>query len=433
MKRLITLGLGFALGSAVFASPNAEVASNAQNKMGWKLFDKTLQVAAEKNEKNVLISPTSANIALTMAMQGAKGDTLAEMKSVLAYGDASLVEVHQALNELMVSLEKKPTVEMDEGTSQRLSIANKIWSNKKEFSINPEFTVLMNQYYQRNASEEIIKEVEEFVPTAVVAEVNSWVAKKTENMIQKLLSESAIDEDTRMILVNALYFQAQWLNKFSAVADFDFTNIDGKTNAVPAIRGSHYTGYAEGNGFAVVEMAFRQGSKKSGEGFFEGDRPVGTSNFVLDVIVPNNGVAIQSVMQDLDAVAFDKVVATKESKKVALTLPKFKVAFEASLKKTLINMGMVSVFDDRMADLSGLGTNHQENPIVVSDVFQKTAMELDEKGLKAAAATAVIVSQTTSILPNNEIVVNVDKPFGVVLRDSKTNTVLFIGTIGDVK
>jgi serpin B len=180
-------------------------------------------------------------------------------------------------------------------------------------------------------------------------------------------------------------------------------------------------------------MAFRQGSKKSGEGFFEGDRPVGTSNFVLDVIVPNNGVAIQSVMQDLDAVAFDKVVATKESKKVALTLPKFKVAFEASLKKTLINMGMVSVFDDRMADLSGLGTNHQENPIVVSDVFQKTAMELDEKGLKAAAATAVIVSQTTSILPNNEIVVNVDKPFGVVLRDSKTNTVLFIGTIGDVK
>jgi serpin B len=229
--------LGFALGSAVFASPNAEVASNAQNKMGWKLFDKTLQVAAEKNEKNVLISPTSANIALTMAMQGAKGDTLAEMKSVLAYGDASLVEVHQALNELMVSLEKKPTVEMDEGTSQRLSIANKIWSNKKEFSINPEFTVLMNQYYQRNASEEIIKEVEEFVPTAVVAEVNSWVAKKTENMIQKLLSESAIDEDTRMILVNALYFQAQWLNKFSAVADFDFTNIDGKTNAVPAIRG----------------------------------------------------------------------------------------------------------------------------------------------------------------------------------------------------
>jgi len=432
MRQTIAIGLGILLSTVGLANSGTKLAAQAQNQMGWELFQEATQIAEKKQKKNVLISPTSANIALTMTMQGAKGQTLEEMKSTLAYGDASLIEIHSALSQLMSSLEKKAAVEADAGTEQKLSIANKIWTNKNEFIVNPEFTILMNQYYQRNASEGIIEEVEGFEPSLVVAEVNAWVAEKTNNMIQDLLRENDITDDARMILVNALYFQAQWAGKYGITPMHSFTNLSGQTNVVPAISGTNYTGYSKGDGFSVVEMGFRKGSKKSGEGRFQQDISVGPSSIVLDVIVPDNGVAIADVMQGMNATNYSETLSTRSVEQVTLSIPKFKVDFGISLKDTLINLGMEAAFDERAADLSGLGRDKNGAPLVISDVIQKTAMELDENGLKAAAATAVVVNRVTSVLVDKPIYVNVDRPFGVVLRDTETSSILFIGTIGEV-
>lgn len=425
---------------------NAKFAAEAQTEFGFDLFRQVLseKSATEKATQNILTSPTSAALALSMTMAGANDGTLMQMLTTLRYQKGrerpNPAGAQASVGALMQSLQKPVEgKDLKQGTVQQLSIANRVWYNEDKFKVDPHFSVLMNELYSQDKSEGFLVGAQ-FVPEKLVAEINKWVESKTADnsidlkegqdprgMIKDLLKTDDIKPNAVMVLVNALYFQGQWLNEMQETPEkIPFQTAAKKKTLVNAVKGSFSTHYLN-NHLLGVQIPFRTASIERKWG----DVAAGTSPVVLEIFQEKSGAPIAGLMASMNASEYSEMWEEASVGKVNLTLPKFNFTYKQSLKETLKAIGMKDAFDAELADFSKLGEAISGENVFIGDVIQKTAIELDEKGLKAAAATAVIMAERSVVRIKEPVEILFDKPFALVLRDTATNTVMFTGIVND--
>jgi serpin B len=251
--------------------------------------------------------------------------------------------------------------------------------------------------------------------------INDWVEQQTKSRIVDLLPPRSIDGETRMVLANAIYLAAPWADPFleSATAPAAFF-VDGKTQAqVPTMRRTSFLPHAKLDGLAIVELPLRGG------------------RFAFDVILPDARDGLPAAERILSTATWKRWIDALAPKRVSLALPKFRVepGQPLTLKESLEKMGMHLAFDRAKADFTGIANPPSPaDRLVIGEVFHKAFVDVNEAGVEAAAATAVVMPRAGSAPPKDEpIAFTVDHPFLFVIRDVKTNMVVFLGRVTDPK
>ncbi|HEX2754714.1 MAG TPA: serpin family protein, partial [Candidatus Limnocylindrales bacterium] len=237
--------------------------------------------------------------------------------------------------------------------------------------------------------------------------INRWVAARTSDRIRELLGPDSINNLTRFVLVNAIFFKASWASPFepAQTTSATFHRLDGTTLNVPTMHGSFEGSYVRGEGWRAIEIPY-----------------VGAT---MTVILPDAG-RFAAVEQALDS-DFLAALATRRSfDLVHLAMPRWSSTTSVDLVTTLRQLGVTDLFDPGAADLSGIAAAD----LHVSQVIHQATIDVDEHGTEAAAATA-IAGGTTGGGPVTEVTVTVDRPFFYLIRDGDSGEILFTGRVLD--
>jgi serpin B len=349
---------------------------------------------------NVGISPYSAAVALGMTVNGAAGKTRDEMLAVLAADDVGSLD--DGLNALTAYVESLAGPVPHTKDEIALDSANQLFGQADEKWEQPFLDALASSYGAGLREVDYEKETEK----ARIA-INDWTADQTHDRIPEIIPEGVLDEQSRMVLVNALYFKAPWLQPFDAGAttDDDFHLADGTVVQVPTMHGGAQI--SDGDGWRAARLAY--------SGF----------TLAMTVVLPDEGRE-----DDLDALigsgGLPDLLASAGGD-AELSLPRWKFLVGAPLDAALKVLGMPTAFDSDQADFSGMTT---EDELYIAAVLQQVFIAVDETGTEAAAATAVVVSADSAVLnPPQPLVV--DRPFVFVIHDVEHGTPLFLGKVVD--
>jgi serine protease inhibitor len=359
----------------------------SENTFAFDIFKKILENSAES--ENVIISPLSISCALSMTLNGANGatrDVMLEALRVNGLTPEIINNSYRDLSQALLTVDKRVLI----------SIANSVWS-EKNFAVKIPFKNILTDYY--NA------ESKSFDITDPVAyqEINSWIEDKTNGLIKNMLS--GLEDNTVMLLVNAIYFKGKWKSQFDKAntAGGTFYKTDGTTIEVPMMKQvANYKTYY-------------------GEGFVLAEFPYGQGNFVMDVVLPDVQNGINSLTPLLNDESFNLYLNKMAELKTDLSFPRFKYGFKQQLNDILTDMGMGIAFTDN-ADFS----NISDIGLLINRVLHQAFIETNEEGTEAAAATIVDVG-TTSMPPS----IKIDHSFIYLIRETTTNSILFMGKVAD--
>ena len=380
-------------------------------------------------DKDIFLSPHSVSTALAMTYAGARGETAAEMKRALHF-DLPDDRLHEALNYLDLTLASRgKNAEGKDGKPFRLVVSNSIWGQRGTSFETPFLDTLAVNYGAGLNVVDFIAEPERSRTT-----INGWVEEKTEKRIKEILPEGEVDPSTRLVLVNAVYFNAAWASKFEprATAPAPFTKADGSVVQVAMMNGQASRRYAKGDGYEAVEMAYRTGLSLRPEAKMDTVEPVESAphhdqtDLAMLVIVPTAGT-FATFESSLTGDKVLRILAGLEANLVNLHFPKLKLDSPFGLKEALMSLGMNQAFSEGAADFSGMSTTER---LLVSNVLHKTFLEVDESGTEAAAATAATVVNVSAPSP---VEMKVDRPFIAAIVDRPTKTLLFLGRILEPK
>jgi serpin B len=354
------------------------------------------------NDGNLIFSPFSISLALAMTYAGARNETEIQMANALHFtlGQNS---THPAFNALDLALAQRGTSTNKDQEPMQLNIANAVWA-EQTYPFQQEFldTIALNY----GAGIRLADFVNNYDPTR--KEINKWVEDQTKNKIKDLLADGTLNPDTRMVLINAIYFKADWLTTFDANKTYDapFHLSDGSEAQVRMMSNSLYgIPFAKGDGYQAIELPYAGGTS------------------AMDILVPDEGKFAEFEPM-LDAVKLGEILNAMQPASVQLGLPKFQFTSEFSLPDQLSALGMMDAFDPNLADFSGMTGNRD---LFISDVIHKAFVAVDEKGTEAAAATAVIME--LAMAPMFENVLTIDRPFIFVIRDTVSGQILFVGRV----
>jgi serpin B len=368
---------------------------------GNSAFAFELYQALREEEGNLFYSPHSISVALAMTYAGARNETAEQMAATLQF----LLEqerLHPAFNWLDAELASRGEgAQGQDGKGFRLNIVNAIWGQKDYGFLSTFLDVLAENYGAGLRILDFITETEKSRLT-----INQWVSDQTEGRIEDLIPQGAIDALTRLVLTNAIYFNAAWEYPFDedTTADGPFYLLDGGQVTVPMMKQTESCGYAEGEGYQAVELQY-DGNELS-----------------MVILLPEAG-KFETFEEGLQAQQVGDIISGLQPTEVALTMPKFEFDSEFSLRDTLAGMGMPIAFSGA-ADLSGMtGTRN----LYITEVLHKAFVSVDEAGTEATAATAVIVGETA--VPGQSVEVTLDHPFVFLIRDIETGAILFVGRV----
>lgn len=335
-----------------------------------------LQVS-DPNE-NLSVSPYSAGVAMSMLTEGAAGQTKAELDD--------------ALNGCLFT-----AADLGSNDTVKITSANSVWLDN-DFAVRSEYVSHMQKEYDALAT------VLSFSDPATVNAINDWCAEHTDGMIKGIVGR--LTPEMKMVLANALYFKAEWAKTFSAglTKPGVFHGSKGDTEISFMYKKDHF-GYAEYYGNQLIELPYR------------------TGRYAMYILLPAENMNVQDVASYLYESGVKEVMGMLESRQVNLKMPKFKVETDISLVKTFEAMGVRTAFTSA-ADLSGIA----RGPLAVSDVLQKTVVEVNEKGTVAAAVTSVMVG-LTSAQPEKPANMYIDRPFVYMIADMEQERILFAGKI----
>jgi serpin B len=349
---------------------------------------------------NLVFSPASVYVALSMAAAGARGETASQMDAVLhqAPGAARGNGVN-SLDQALAALSQ--TWKDPAGTEHevRLNIANAPFAQSGMTLQQDYLDILASRY---GAGLRLVDYRND--PAEATRLINDWISERTEERIPKLLE--SLDPLTRLVLVNAIYLKAPWQDPFRAnqTADAPFVRPDGSTVDVPTMNGSIDARYAEGDGWQAVELPYADGS------------------LAMTIVVPSDLAAFEAA---LDERQFASIADALNPADVHLALPRFETETREDLTAVLIALGMPLAMDPDAADFSGITT---EESLYITGVIHQANITVDEKGTEAAAATAIVMGATA--MPEFKEL-KVDRPFIFALRDTSTGAILFLGRIVD--
>jgi serpin B len=364
----------------------------------------------KKEGGNLFYSPYSVSEAMAMTYGGARGETAAQMAAALQFLLAQ-DKLQAAFNSTDIALASREQVAADQslqgqdGKGFRLKVANAIWG-QKGFKFSAAYLDLLAQNY--GAGMRIVDY--EKATEASRQTINQWVADQTENRIKDLIPPGAVTNMTRLVLTNAIYFNAAWATRFneSQTENGSFSLPDGSKVNVPMMKqyAKHYN-YAEDSNYQAIELPY-EGQQLS-----------------MIILLPREA-QFDQFEAALSYTRLNAILAQMESASVDLSMPKFKIESEMDLVKSLQKLGLAAAFDPAQADFSGM-TGQKD--LYISGVVHKAYVTVDENGTEAAAATGVMMGLTAMPVEIKEF--SMDRPFIFLIRDNPTGTLLFMGRVMD--
>ncbi len=389
--------------------PRAEI-ENVSGSDLERLADGNTQFAFDLYQKlqsqpgNLFYSPYSISSALAMTSAGAEGGTAEEMAATLRFL-LDQESLHPAFNALDQKLAALADIEIPEGQGDpfQLNIANAIWG-QQDFHFEDDFLGLLAENY--GAGLRLLDYISQ--PEESRLAINQWVSDETKEKIQDLIPPGGISSDTRLVLSNAIYFKATWLESFekNLTEEGIFYGLEGEEISAQMMQSGSSASfrYFEDDDYQAVELPY-----------------IGSQVSML-VVVPDQG-KFEEFEDRFSIEELNLILEGLSYSPVALTFPKFEFETEISLARTLSAMGMPTAFSEA-ADFSGM-TGSKD--LFISDVFHKAFVSVDEEGTEAAAATAVEMSLTS--MPESPIELTVDRPFLFLVREHETGTILFLGRV----
>lgn len=362
----------------------------SNNQLGFQLLSK-LQ---KDKEENILISPFSLFIALSMVNNGADGETKKEIQKVLHTN----LEIDQ-LNEQNKMLFDKVNKNNEE---IRLGMANSIWLNE-HFHFQDTFAQNMKKYYKAEIEKINIMSQETF------KSINDWIKEKTNGKIEKIVERPLDDKEIVSILINAIYFKGQWLKEFDAnlTENRTFYLNNQSIKEIPYMQQQNKWLYFENELFQAVSLPYKDG------------------NLSMKVIMPKEQTKLEDVMNNMTNENWEKWSKEFSVKEGTVLIPKFQMKYEVDLNEVLKQLGMKSAFE-KGANFNKL--IKEKDSLWIDQIKQVSFIDVSEEGTEAAAATSVVVITETSI-ENEPFYMEVNRPFFLAVVDEKIDIILFLGLI----
>jgi serpin B len=400
MTRTITAGLltaaALAVGTARAADDDVAAAAKGNREFALDLY-----AHLRGQDGNLFFSPYSISTALAMTRAGARGDTAAQMDKTLHFG-LGQDKLNAAFAALVKQVNGDPN---DKKRGYQLCTANALWG-QKGYPFLADYIKLTKDDYGAGLNDvDFVGATEQARQT-----INAWVEKETQDKIKDLLPQGSLDQTTRLVLTNAIYFKGDWASQFKKDATKDepfHLTADSKADA-PMMHQTAEFNYLDGGTFQALEM------------------PYAGKDLSMVVLLPKKVDGLADLEKDLSADKLAGWVGKLGKREVIVTLPKFKTTQQMSMKKVLSEMGMTLAFTD-LADFSGMA---EKGGLSISDAIHKAFIDVNEEGTEAAAATGVIV-RLTSKAPTPTPEFRADHPFVFLIRDTRSDSILFLGRLAD--
>jgi serine protease inhibitor len=362
----------------------------SENTFAFDIFKKVLENAGDN--ENIIISPLSVALALSMTLNGATGttrDAMLEALRVKGITPDIINNSYKDLSEALLNVDKRVLI----------SIANSVWI-EKNFVVKKQFTDILTRYYNAESKSFDISDAQ------APKQINTWIESKTNGLIKNMIER--LNDNTVMLLINAIYFKGKWKFQFDAKNTVNklFYKPVGTVSAVPMMKQKADFKSYTGTGFILAEFPYGQG------------------NFVMDIILPDDNDGVKKIISSISSNSFRGWLDQLATKETEVTFPRFKYGYKKQLKDVLTIMGMGISFTDK-ADFS----NISNVPLLINDVTHQAFIETNEDGTEAAAVTIVDIGVTS--IPISPFVVNIDHPFIYIIRETTTNSILFMGRVAD--
>ena len=363
----------------------------SDNEFGLEIFQK---IRSNSDKENIMISPLSISVAFAMAYNGADKDSKAEMEKAMKINGLTTEQINNSYKMLINALQS-----LDKNVV--FEIANAIFY-ADGFSVKPDFLNINKTVYDAEV------EMLNFNSQAAVDKINDWVSEKTNDKITKIIENlSPLD---RMVLLNAIYFNGIWTNKFDekGTHNLSFTKTNGTIIEVPMMKKQEKLDYSSNSLFNAVKM------------------PYGKGQYNMIVMLPVTGKNSKDVIDALSANNWNNWMKSFETKDpVVVTMPRFKFAFETILNSVLAEMGMVKAFQPNIADFSKISNED----LYISSAIHKSFIDVNENGTEAAAVTSITFTTTSAGNEPPKTIFYVDKPFVFAITEKDTDAILFIGEV----
>ncbi|HME82101.1 MAG TPA: serpin family protein [Candidatus Eremiobacteraceae bacterium] len=373
----------------------------AGNDFGFRLLN---AVQEEHPRENVVLSPVSASLDLSMALNGASGETAQQMKALLAFDGSDLSAINSANAQLVQTL-AAPVKDVT------LSVADSLWADSRRMALRKAYVEQMQHFYGAEVADV------DFGSDATPARINAWVQKKTQGKIPKIIDR--INPADVALLLNALYFKGQWSTKFDATKTqpHDFTLADGSVKKVPLMDQSAKFDYFETKDMQAIRL------------------PYGTGDLAMVVLLPAPTSNLAALEAELSPPNWKTWQGQFAERRGEIALPRFELKAQYVLNGPLQALGMKRAFEAGAAQFQELfepapGQSAGPN-FFISSVLQATYLKVDEEGSEAAAVTSIGITMTAVRPEPPPFRMIVDRPFFCAIEDRRSHALLFVGAIYD--
>ncbi len=351
---------------------------------------------SQESGKSTLVSPFSVLCALSMTANGANGETLAQMEQTLGMSVSELNEYIHAY-----------TKSLAQGKKRKLSAANSIWfKDDPGFIPNRDFLQTNADYYGADIYKRSFDD-------ATLNDINAWVKDNTDGMIEEIINE--IPDDAIMYLINAIAFDAEWQEVYEEdqIWDDTFTKADKTEQTVKMMNSLENVYLQDENAKGFIKY------------YYGGE-------YAFAALLPDENVSVSDYVKSLSGEKLSEIFANWQDTEVYTKIPEFKGDYSYEMGDILPKMGMADAFNAGTADFSKLGK--ADDNIFISRVLHKTHIEVDPKGTKAAAVTAVMITNDAAapMQTPEPKEVYLDRPFVYMIIDTNTNFPIFMGTVTEV-
>jgi serine protease inhibitor len=381
------------------AAPSASVdVAAADNAFGFRLLN---AVQKTSPSGNVVLSPVSAALDLSMALNGADGQTRQEMLAALSLSGSELGAINTA-NAQLIKVIRTPA------KSITLSVADSLWVDSRRATLRPEYVKQTEVWYGADMTDL------DFSDPSAATRINSWASKETHGRISKVIDR--IDPADLALLLNAVYFKGEWAHKFdkAQTQQRDFTLAGGSVKQVPRMAQSGRFDYFETTEVQAIRLSF------------------GDGDLVMEVLLPAKSSSLGTLETKLTPEHWTGWQAQYAPRTGRIELPRFELKSNYRLNEPLQTLGMTRAFRADGAQLTGMFSSAPGQPraghFFISSVLQSTYWKVDEEGSEAAAATTTGIRTTAVTQPFQMIV---DRPFFCVIEDRRSGALLFVGAIYD--
>jgi serine protease inhibitor len=381
------------------AGPPTDAAA-ADNAFGFRLLN-AVQKATPTD--NVVLSPVSAALALSMVLNGARDQTKSQMQEALSLGERDLDAVNGA-NAQLIKLLRTPTRDVT------LSVANSLWVNRGRVTLLPDYQARMQASYDAEIS------ALDFADPGATGRINGWASEQTHGRISKLIDQ--LNAADLSLLLDAVYFKGQWTHKFdkAQTRPRDFTLAGGSVKQTPRMAQSGRFEYFETGELQAIRL------------------PFGDGDLAMEVLLPARSSSLAALEANLTSDHWKDWQARYASRPGRIELPRFELKAAYSLNAPLKALGMTRVFQAQGSQLTGMLAPAGRGDVgrfFISLVRQSVFWQVDEEGSEAAAVTAIGIRAAAVMRQPPPFEMIVDRPFFCAIEDRRSGALLFVGAIFD--